>query len=170
MTTMQFFTRKTVVALCVTGVCTLASAKLPAPSPEAATKAAEAAAKAAWAGKVDNFKLCLSQDKVAAHYRKTTPSAKPATATGSASLTRRQQPNRPRQPVHIRHLAQPAALPARRCLPLRLHRPPSPDTRAPAPGIKPRSLVGRGFFIGLCCAKSMIEPRLARRYITGLPQ
>jgi hypothetical protein len=77
MTTMQSFTRKTVVALCVTGVCTLAFAKLPAPSPEAA-------AKAAWAGKVDNYKLCLSQDKVAAHYRKTTPSAKPAAATGAA--------------------------------------------------------------------------------------
>ena len=84
MTTMQSFTRKTVLALCVTGVCTLASAKLPAPSPEAAAKAAEAAAKAAWAGKVDNYKLCLSQDKVAAHYRKTTPSAKPAAATGAA--------------------------------------------------------------------------------------
>lgn len=84
MTTMQSFTRKTVVALCVTGVCTLAFAKLPVPSPEAAAKAAEAAAKAAWAGKVDNYKLCLSQDKVAAHYRKTTPSAKPAAATGAA--------------------------------------------------------------------------------------
>lgn len=80
MTTMQFFTRKTVVALCAIGLSTLASAKLPAPSPEAAAKAAEAAAKAAWAGKVDNYKLCLSQDKVAAHYRKTTPSAKPAAA------------------------------------------------------------------------------------------
>jgi hypothetical protein len=56
---------------------------LPAPSPEAAAKAAETAAKAAWAGKVDNYKLCLSQDRVAAHYRKTTPSAKPATAVGS---------------------------------------------------------------------------------------
>lgn len=81
--TMTFLTRKTLVALCATCVCTLASAKLPAPSPEAAAKAAEAAAKSAWAGKVDNYKLCLSQDKVAAHYRKTTPSAKPATAAGT---------------------------------------------------------------------------------------
>ena len=72
------------MALCAAGLCTLASAKLPAPSPEAAAKAAEAAAKAAWAGKVDNYKLCLSQDKVAAHYRKTTPSAKPAAAGGAA--------------------------------------------------------------------------------------
>ena len=76
--------RSSLLALCTAGVCTLASAKLPAPSPEAAAKAAEAAAKAAWAGKVDNYKLCKSQDRVAAHYRKTTPSAKPAAATGAA--------------------------------------------------------------------------------------
>jgi len=76
--------RTSLLALCAAAVCTVASAKLPAPSPEAAAKAAEAAAKAAWAGKVDNYKLCLSQDKVAAHYRKTTPSAKPAAAGGAA--------------------------------------------------------------------------------------
>ena len=76
--------RSLALALCAAGVCTLASAKLPAPSPEAVAKAAEAAAKTAWAGKVDNYKLCLSQDKVAAHYRKTTPSAKPAAAAGAA--------------------------------------------------------------------------------------
>ncbi len=81
--TMKFLARKTLVALCATCVCTLAAAKLPPPSPEAAAKAAEAGAKAAWAGKVDNYKLCISQDKVAAHYRKTTPSAKPAAATGA---------------------------------------------------------------------------------------
>ena len=40
----------------------------------------EAAAKTAWSGKVDNYKLCLAQDRVAAHYRKTTPAAKPAAA------------------------------------------------------------------------------------------
>ena len=72
---MTHFSRSSLLALCAASVCTLASAKLPAPSPEAAAKAAEAAAKAAWAGKVDNYKLCLSQDRVAAHYRKTTPSA-----------------------------------------------------------------------------------------------
>ena len=76
--------RSSLLALCAASFCTLASAKLPAPSPEAAAKAAEAAAKAAWAGKVDSYKLCLSQDKVAAHYRKTTPSAKPAAATACA--------------------------------------------------------------------------------------
>ena len=82
--TMTQIFRSSLLALCTAGVCTLASAKLPAPSPEAAAKAAEAAAKAAWAGKVDNYKLCQSQDRVAAHYRKTAPSAKPAAATGAA--------------------------------------------------------------------------------------
>jgi hypothetical protein len=45
-----------------------AFAKLPAPSDEAKAKAAEAAAKTAHAGKVDNYKLCLSMDRVAARY------------------------------------------------------------------------------------------------------
>ena len=48
----------------------LALAKLPATSDEAKAKAAEAAAKTAWAGKVDAFKLCKSQDAVVAHYKK----------------------------------------------------------------------------------------------------
>ena len=49
----------------------LAIAKLPAPtpSPEAKAKAAEAAAKTAWSGKLDAYKLCLSQDKTAEKYR-----------------------------------------------------------------------------------------------------
>ena len=60
-------------------------AKLPAPNDEAKAKAAEAAAKTAHAGKVDNYKLCLSMDKAAAHYFKTAAAAKkevkPAVAT-----------------------------------------------------------------------------------------
>ena len=62
-----------------------ALAKLPALSDEAKAKAAEAAAKSAWAGKVDNYLLCKSQDKVAAGYYKTVKAAgkdaKPAAAT-----------------------------------------------------------------------------------------
>jgi len=50
---------------------TSAWAKLPAPSDEAKAKAAEASAKTAHAGKVDNFLLCKSQDKVAAHVQRT---------------------------------------------------------------------------------------------------
>lgn len=68
--------------LCFTGA---ALAKLPAPSDDAKAKAAEAAAKTAHAGKVGNYKLCLSMDKVAAHYaaaqKKAAKELKPPTAT-----------------------------------------------------------------------------------------
>jgi len=49
----------------------VAWAKLPPPPapPEAKAKAAEAAARTAWSGKVDAFKLCQAQDRVAAKYR-----------------------------------------------------------------------------------------------------
>lgn len=56
------------VASCLVAFSALA--KLPAPNDEAKAKAAEAAAKAAHAGKVDAYQLCKSQDKVAAQYRK----------------------------------------------------------------------------------------------------
>lgn len=66
-------------------LCLTVWAKLPAPTDEVKAKAAEAAAKAAWSGKVDTFALCKSQDKVAASYYKTAKAAgketKPATAT-----------------------------------------------------------------------------------------
>ncbi len=63
----------------------LALAKLPAPDDAAKAKAAEAAAKTAHAGKVDAYLLCKSQDKVAAHYRKTAaPAAKPAAGKAAA--------------------------------------------------------------------------------------
>jgi hypothetical protein len=60
---------------------TSALAKLPAPSDEAKAKAAEAAAKTAWSGKVDAFLLCKYQDTTAGHYYKTAKSTKPAAAT-----------------------------------------------------------------------------------------
>ena len=45
-----------------------AFAKLPAPDDAAKAKAAEAAAKAAWTGKVDNYLLCNAQDRAAANF------------------------------------------------------------------------------------------------------
>ena len=67
---------------------TSAFAKLPAPAPlddAGKAKAAEAAAKTAWNGKMDGYQLCVSMNKSAAHYQKTAASlgktAKPATAT-----------------------------------------------------------------------------------------
>ena len=63
----------------------VALAKLPPPTDDAKAKAAEAAAKAAHVGKVDNYKLCLSIDKVAAKYvadaKKANKETKPAVAT-----------------------------------------------------------------------------------------
>jgi len=61
----------------------VAWAKLPPPAatPEAKAKAAEAAAKTAWSAKVDAYKLCQAQDRVAAKYRASAASAaKPAPA------------------------------------------------------------------------------------------
>jgi hypothetical protein len=67
----------------------LALAKLPALSPEAKAKADEAAAKVAWATKVDTYQLCQSQDKVAGSYYKTAQAAgkptKPPAATPPCS-------------------------------------------------------------------------------------
>lgn len=77
--------KKMMKSLCVAGVLavlgSVASAKLPAPSDEAKAKAAEAAAKAAWAGKVGAFQLCKAQDRTVAHYMKTAgKGAAPASA------------------------------------------------------------------------------------------
>lgn len=77
--------KKLLITSLLLGACSLAMAKLPPPTPEAKAKSDEAAAKAVWAGKVDAFQLCQSQDRVAASYLKTAQAAgkevKPATAT-----------------------------------------------------------------------------------------
>jgi hypothetical protein len=67
---------KKLLILSVLAVASAASlAKLPALSDEAKAKAAEAAAKTAWSGKVDAYQLCKSQDKVAAAYYKSAKAA-----------------------------------------------------------------------------------------------
>lgn len=64
-----------------------AFAKLPALGDEAKAKAAEAAAKAAWAGKVDSYQLCKSQDQVAVkYYKAATASGKPTKPAGTTPL------------------------------------------------------------------------------------
>ena len=69
----------------LSSVCAVATAKLPPPSEEDKAKAAEAAAKAAWAGKVDVYKLCLVQDKVAAGYFASAKAAGKDTKTALAT-------------------------------------------------------------------------------------
>lgn len=77
--------KKLLILGLLAGAPALALAKLPPPTDEVKAKAAEAAAKAAWAGKVDVYQLCKSQDAVAAAYFKSAKAAgketKPATAT-----------------------------------------------------------------------------------------
>jgi hypothetical protein len=77
--------KKLLITSLLLSACALATAKLPAPTPEAKAKSDEAAAKAAWAGKVDTYQLCQSQDRVASIYYKSAQAAgketKPATAT-----------------------------------------------------------------------------------------
>lgn len=77
--------KKLLILGLLAGASALALATLPPPTDEVKAKAAEAAAKAAWAGKVDVYQLCKSQDAVAAAYFKSAKAAgketKPATAT-----------------------------------------------------------------------------------------
>ena len=79
----------TAVALAVSGA---ALAKLPPPvlDEAAKAKAAEAAAKTAWQGKVDAFLLCKAQDRAVSAYKKvaaTRPAAAPAAAAATATPT-----------------------------------------------------------------------------------
>jgi hypothetical protein len=77
------------VAAALASACALALAKLPPVVLDEAgkAKAAEAAARTAWQGKLDAFQLCQVQDRVAAHYRKTAASTagkpQPAGAAGT---------------------------------------------------------------------------------------
>lgn len=73
----------TAVALAASGA---AFAKLPAPvlDDAAKAKAAETAARTAWAGKVDAYKLCMVQDRIAAKYR-SSGAAKPALAAAGTT-------------------------------------------------------------------------------------
>jgi hypothetical protein len=65
------------IAATLAAACAASLAKLPPVvlDDAAKAKAAEAAAKTAWQGKLDAFQLCRAQDKVAAYYRKAAGSA-----------------------------------------------------------------------------------------------
>lgn len=67
--------KKILIMALLAAASATAMAKLPALSDEAKAKAAEAAAKAAWTGKLEAYQLCKSQDKVAASYYKTAKAA-----------------------------------------------------------------------------------------------
>lgn len=63
-----------------------AFARLPAPSEEAKAKAAEAADKAAWTGKVGAFQLCKAQNQAVADHHATMTKAGKAVQPVDASL------------------------------------------------------------------------------------
>jgi hypothetical protein len=69
--------KKIVIACGLALAGSSAFAKLPAPpaTPEAKAKAAEAAARTAWSGKVEAHQLCQAQDRVAAKYRESAAAA-----------------------------------------------------------------------------------------------
>lgn len=77
--------KKFLLSAALIGACGVAVGKLAPPDEAAKAKAAETAARTAWQGKVDAFLLCKSQDKVAAHYRKTAPGAAAAAAAAPAA-------------------------------------------------------------------------------------
>jgi hypothetical protein len=72
---------KILVSAVMIAACGLALAKLPPVDDATKAKAAEAAAKAAWQGKVDAYQLCKVQDKIAARYKSTAGSKPAADAT-----------------------------------------------------------------------------------------
>jgi len=102
--------KKTLLVLSALAIGLSAAAKLPAPSEEAKSKAAEAAAKTAHGNKVADFQLCKSREKVAAHYYKTNgkgkaaPAATPACADPGAY--------KPAETTAAAPAAAPAATPA----------------------------------------------------------
>ena len=72
--------KKILIAVLMLSASAVSLAKLPPLSDDAKAKATEAAAKTAWAGKVDAFALSKSQDKAAA---KTAKSGKAGKATAT---------------------------------------------------------------------------------------
>jgi len=79
---------KILVSTALIAACGLALAKLPPMDDAAKAKAAEAAAKAAWQGKVDAYEVCKVQDKIAARYGNKgsrPPTAVPVAQSASAA-------------------------------------------------------------------------------------
>src|SRR3954447_9722517 len=77
--------KNTVFALAAASLAFGAFAKLPPPDDAAKAKAAEAAAKTAWQGKVDAYKLCKVQDQLAARYKSGHPQATAGTTAAASA-------------------------------------------------------------------------------------
>jgi hypothetical protein len=77
--------QRLLTATALAASCGLALATIPPPDAAAQAKAAEAAAKAAWQSKVDGYKLCQVQDRIAARYKSSHPKAATPVAGASAA-------------------------------------------------------------------------------------
>lgn len=119
--------KKVVPALLLACLSGAALAKLPALSDEAKAKAAEAAAKTAWTGKVDTYQLCKSQDQVAAKYYKG------ASVTGKATKPATSTPQCADPGAFVYTAAAPAAVPAAPAKPVEAAGAHSPTATAAAP-------------------------------------
>ena len=81
--------KRCMITVAALAACGLALAKLPPLDDAAKAKAADAAAKAAWQGKVDAYQLCKVQDRIAAKYKSSHPAQAAAqAASASASATK----------------------------------------------------------------------------------
>ena len=131
---------KPLTAILILGASSMALAKLPALSDEAKAKAAEAAAKTAWTGKVDSYQLCKSQDKVAASYYKSAKAAGKETKAPVSALPACTDPG-----AFVYTVAAPAAAASAQAKPLEAagaHSPPAtavspPSTTKPDAMINP---------------------------------
>jgi hypothetical protein len=85
-------------------------AKLPAPSDEAKAKAAEAAAKTAWADKVGGYQLCQAMNRAADHYRKDHKDAPAAVATPACADPGAFVPPAPAAPLEAAGAHSPATM------------------------------------------------------------
>ncbi len=78
---------RSILTVSALAFCGLAMAKLPPPDDAAKAKAAEAAARTGWVGKVDAYLTCKAQDRVVAHYKKTAATRPVATPTTTPTAT-----------------------------------------------------------------------------------
>ena len=86
-----------------------AQAKLPPLSDEAKAKAAETAAKTAWADKVSAYQLCQAMNRVAAHYHKGNKDAPAAVETPACTDPGAFVPPAPTPPLEAAGAHSPAA-------------------------------------------------------------
>ena len=129
---------KPLTAILILGASSMALAKLPALSDEAKAKAAEAAAKTAWSGKVDSYQMCKSQDKVAASYYKSAKAAGKETKAPVSALPACTDPG-----AFVYTVAAPAVAASAQAKPLEAagaHSPPATAVSPPST-LKPDAMI-----------------------------